>query len=70
MFELSLAHKKKMSRNSLLWCNHTIKTRRKIVAKGKNTRKASKKKPQKTMKEKKQAKREKKDQNSDKLVIK
>jgi hypothetical protein len=37
--------------------------RRKIMAKGQNNKKMSKKKPQKTMKEKKQAKRDKKNEN-------
>jgi hypothetical protein len=38
------------------------------MAKGRNTRKESKKKPQRTLKEKRQAKREKKNQNNEKII--
>ena len=41
---------------------------RKVMAKGKITKKMTKKKPQKTIKQKRQAKKEKKNQNKEKLI--
>jgi hypothetical protein len=57
-------------RGSTIGLNHgDLSNRRKIMGKGQNSKKKTKKEPQKTMKEKKQAKREKENEKKNPGIL-